>query len=157
FDFGTRQLTSFAKDGWFLIGLLADGQTVASTHKDFALKLWDLSTGHEKFELPGRGGVYHREMDQNVLGVAVSPDGKRAAILHGRDRRRAGAFVEDIELWDVQQRELRARFPENREMRWIRFSDDGNLLAASGPRGIVKFWNAASNTEPRILKAHDVT
>ena len=54
-------------------------------------------------------------------------------------------------------------------MRWIRFSDDANLLAASGPRGIVKFWNTASNAEPRfevgrgvpaeprILKAHDVT
>ena len=157
FDFTSTQAIVFAKNGGLVIGLLADGQTVASTAKDFVLKLWDFSTGREKFELPGRGGIYHREMDQNVVAVAISPDGTRAAILHGQDRRRAGAFVEDIELWDVQKRQLRARFPENREMRWIRFSDDGNLLAASGPRGIVKLWNAASNAEPRTLKARDVT
>jgi WD40 repeat protein len=79
FDFATRQSIAFAKDGGLVIGLLADGQTVTSTHKDFALKLWDLSTGREKFELPGRGGLYHREMDQSVATAGAPAHSSRTS------------------------------------------------------------------------------
>jgi WD40 repeat protein/tRNA A-37 threonylcarbamoyl transferase component Bud32 len=157
YDVGTRQLASVAKNAGYVLGLLNDGQTVASTSRDFALKLWDLSTGREKLELPGRGGFHSRELAQHMFAVAVSPDGARAAILHSPKIRRSSTFIEDIELWDVPQRQLRARLPENREVRSIKFSDDGSLLAASGPQGIVKLWNVASNAEPRVLHPHEVT
>ena len=86
YDLATKQLASFAKSAGLVLRLLADNETVASTDKGFVLKLWDLSTGREKFELPGRGGIYQREMDQNIFAVAITPDGTRAAILQGRDR-----------------------------------------------------------------------
>src|SRR5436190_3637126 len=156
YDFTSRQWASVAKNAGLVLGLLTDGQTVASTDQDFALKLWDLSTGREKLELPGRGGFHHREPNQHMLAVAISPDGARAAVLHN-PRRGSGSFVDNIELWDVQQRQLRARLPENREVRWIKFSDDGNWLVACGPRGIVTLWNVVSNAEPRVLRPHDVT
>ena len=156
YEFTSRQWASVAKNAGLVLGLLTDGQTVTSTGDDFALKLWDLSTGREKLELPGRGGFHHREPNQHMLAVAVSPDGARAAVLHN-PRRGSGSFVDNIELWDVQQRQLRTRLPENREVRWIQFSADGNWLVACGPRGIVTLWNVVSNAEPRVLRPHDVT
>jgi WD40 repeat protein len=154
YDFTSRQWASVAKNAGLVLGLLTDGETVASTDDGFALKLWDLSTGREKLELPGRGGFHHREPNQHMLAVAISPDAARAAVLHSPYRRGGGSFVDDIELWDVQQRQLRAKLPENREVRWIKFSDDGHLLAACGPQGIVTLWNVASNAEPRVLHPH---
>ncbi|HZO56618.1 MAG TPA: protein kinase, partial [Bryobacteraceae bacterium] len=153
YDFTSRQSQLVAKNAGLALRLLTDGQTVASTHEDFTLKLWDLTTGREKLELPGTGGFHMRDPDQQGLAVAISPDGAYAAVLH----RLGGLYVDNIELWDVQQRQLRARLPENRELRWIKFSDDGNMLVACGSRGIVTLWNVTSNAGPRVLHPHDVT
>jgi eukaryotic-like serine/threonine-protein kinase len=159
YDFTSRQSVLVAKSAGLALRLLTDGQTVASTHDDFALKLWDLATGREKLELPGRGGFHNREPTQDKLAVAISPDGARAAVLHYPSG--GGTFIDYIELWDVQQRQLRVRLPEKREIRWIKFSDDGNWLVACGTRGIVTLWNVASSNSapagPRVLHPHEVT
>jgi WD40 repeat protein/tRNA A-37 threonylcarbamoyl transferase component Bud32 len=158
YDSTSRQSQLVVKNAGLVLRLLTDGQTVASTHADFALKLWDLATGREKLELAGHGGFHNREPTQDKLAVAISPDGARAAVLHSPSG--GSTFIDYIELWDVQQRQVRARLPEKREIRWIKFSDDGNSLVACGTRGIVTLWNVASNSapsEPRVLHPHDVT
>src|SRR5689334_14038714 len=65
---------------WF-----ADGTRVASAGRDGTVKAWDLATGREVFSSDTPRGW--------ALGVAVSPDGKWLASIHGN--RRA------VRLWDA--------------------------------------------------------
>ena len=126
-DFTSRQWASIAKNAGLVLRLLNDGQTVASTDEGFALKLWDLATGRE-IELPGRGGFHDRSQTSTCSQwpSALTARGRRSfkfRELMGQQHRALGRSAAAVA----------PRLPGKREVRWIKFSDDGNLLVACGP------------------------
>jgi WD40 repeat protein/serine/threonine protein kinase len=153
FHFGRNDHSVLATNVGILLGILGDGQTVASTATNFAVKLWDLATGRQKLELPGRGGVFHGIV--HLLAVNIALNGDTAAVLHTGGFRRP--FVATIDIWDVRQARLLTSLSDNRETHFTAFSPDGLLFASGGAHGIVKLWNLTSPAEPRTLKVHDVT
>jgi WD40 repeat protein len=89
-----------------LVAILADGQTIATTANDFALRLWDSGTGQMTAGLPGTGGFLVQDRRFQNLAVAISRDGRRAAVaksrVRGERRNLVGAsFVETISIWSV--------------------------------------------------------
>src|SRR5262249_62403821 len=66
------------------LAISGDGQTLATGHKEGALRLWDLATGQERSVLRGHVG--------GVRAVAFTPDGKTLA---------SGSADRTVKLWQV--------------------------------------------------------
>jgi WD40 repeat protein/tRNA A-37 threonylcarbamoyl transferase component Bud32 len=123
-----------------------DGRRIASASSDQTMKLWDPNTGLDLFTLRGHG--------KPVLGVAFSPDGRRLASA-GQDHL--------VKLWDTTAGwESLALAGHTQPVHGIAFSSDGRqVISASGVieyshnpiriLGEIKFWDAATGQELRIL------
>jgi WD40 repeat protein len=124
-----------------------DGDRVASVDKTEA-RLWDTSTGKERFKFSGRQGS----------AVAFSPDGKRLAVgwadRVGLYDAESGKELSGIDVHD----EVKDRFPFPPRLGALAFSPDGRRLATAasiarvgGPHGypgaVVKVWDAAKGKE----------
>lgn len=120
------------------ITVSADGRLLATGSLDNSTALWRASTG----ELLTRIHVHNRP----VWALAFSPDGETLA---------AGSCDKAIVLCSVRLRRhvatlpLYTREPQGyeQEVRLLRFSPDGNMLAAALGDGSVRFFRAASFAE----------
>jgi WD40 repeat protein/serine/threonine protein kinase len=120
------------------VAVSPDGRTAASAGGDWAVKLWDLSTGRVLHSLTAHTGA--------VSGLAFSPDGKRLA---------SGSRDGTIALWDVGSGTVvRALLGHSRAPSRLQFSPDGKTLAAGGEGGIVKFWDVGTGKEGSPLRGH---
>jgi WD40 repeat protein len=91
---------------------------------DCTLRLWDLETGEEVRKFEG-----HQEA---ILGVACSPDGRRA-LSASRDY--------DLRLWDLETGKELRRFRRNTMVALlVAFSPDGRRAYTGGPDGTVQVW-----------------
>jgi WD40 repeat protein/tRNA A-37 threonylcarbamoyl transferase component Bud32 len=118
--------------GWTnSVAVSPNGKLVAAadTH-DFAVKVWDISTGKLFARVPGKGWAWR---------VAFSPNGN---IL-------AGGFDGEVRLWDVSQ----SRLPAGPEAildvsvlspGFLRFSPDNRFLAAGDWGAPLKIFDVAS-------------
>jgi serine/threonine protein kinase/WD40 repeat protein len=116
-------------DGRFLVvpGSVADGRYVTVPGPRFA-QVWDLVSGNE-------AGVF-RGFLLPLHSTAFSPDGNRLAA--------ASAGQEGLKLFDFHSRQELISLPANGALVDLRFSADGNLLAAVGYRGELYLWRAPS-------------
>ena len=120
-----------------------DGRKLASGSSDKTVKLWDVDTRQVTRTLPVQ--------PLWVTGVAFSPDGKTLASSTGNwdEWQTAG----EVKLWNVANGEALATFQGHANaIGSVKFSLDGNLIAAPGWDKTVRFWDAKT-LEPRdILK-----
>ncbi len=108
-----------------------------------AIGVWDLSTGEEWVQLPGRN---------DVDCLAFSPD----------ERQLAADDNDELHVWDLQTRTVVHRlFSGGSCFSDAAFSPDGRYLAGTGgewfftgDRSFVKVWDAASGALVRDLKGH---
>lgn len=112
-----------------------DSQTIASGGDDQFLKLWNIYTGQCYRRLHNRDGT--------VWAISVSPDQQTIALTDGT-----------IKLWNLTTDEL---VPLGQQLDWttsVRFSPDGQILAAACNNGTIKLWNLQTRDHAITLPGH---
>jgi WD40 repeat protein len=127
-----------------LVALLADGKTIATTGRDFVLKLWDLNSGRETFSVPGRGGAVPLGPEFG-LAASVTSDGKSLAAIGGPN---AG-----VRVWNLAA-QATVQLPAKGHLLCVQISPDGRMVAAGGFDG-VRLWHLGEGEPTRLdLNAH---
>src|SRR5579885_746744 len=111
--------------GWSL-----DGKTFASADED-GVRLWDPAKGQERAWWPAPKGV------GAVLGLALSPDGRTAAVANADHM---------LRLYDTVTGEVRAVCAgHTAAITGLAFTPDGNALASAGHDGRLFSWDPKGN------------
>jgi WD40 repeat protein len=120
----TNRLTLESHSGIAFMAISPDGKTLAASHANDLISLWDLNSGKRLGTLAGHQG--------HVLSLAFSSDGRTLA---------SGSEDRTIKLWHLAtQREL-ASFTEEKGVYGLTFSPDNQMLI-SGGMGFYHFWRA---------------
>ena len=107
------------------------GTTLASTHGDSNVRLWDVASGEEVGRLRGQG--------HEASSVAFSPGGTTLASAHGDS---------NVRLWNVAtEAEIATLEGHGGRVLSVAFSPDGTTLASSHGDGNVRLWDVASGEE----------
>ena len=103
-----------------------DSKTIASSHDDNIVRLWDTTNRAQRYSLKG-----HNEI---ISTLAFSPDNKILA---------SGSDDNDILLWNVKTgHHLATLSGHNNSVKTLTFSPtDNGLLASGSTDGTVRFWN----------------
>jgi WD40 repeat protein len=89
--------------------------TLASGSVDKTIKLWGVSTGHERATLRGHSS--------GVFSVAFSPDGKQLA---------SGSMDNSVKLWTISRSEPVATLHGHQgTIMGLAFAPDGHILASA--------------------------
>ena len=127
------------RKGVIALALSPDGTLLGSASGDNRIRLWDATTGRERFALTGIAGI-------PVTGVAFTGNGKRLASV-ARDS--------VVRLWDVTTgasgQVLRGH---EQPIRAIASSTDGKYLASAGEETRMMLWDAATGKLNKILYGH---
>ncbi len=120
------------------VAVSADGRTVVSCSTDQTVRVWDVTTGQQRFQLNGHQGAVH--------AIALNPD-ETLAVSSGADG--------TLRLWDIiggrQIKEL-TRFDST--MYSIAIHPEGQLVAAAGADRQVHLLNLITGEEQRTLTGH---
>jgi WD40 repeat protein len=133
----------------FSMAVTPDGTRAAGMSIDGIVKVWDVETGAEKFSIQrDQGKVKRTQFNDQVGGVAISPDGKRVA---------CASIDNAIKIWDVDtgEEQLVLRGNDNEWFGGVSFSADGRRVIAAAANKTVRMWDADTGHEKLILKAPD--
>ncbi len=122
---------------------VAGGQQLLSSSEDGTVRQWDLSSGESK--------VLVKEAEDPIMGLALSPDGKRIATASGDETRptRPGP----IKVYDLATGELFKQLESHqRAATTVAFSPDGKQLASGGFDGVIKLHKLEDAT---LMLAYD--
>jgi WD40 repeat protein/tRNA A-37 threonylcarbamoyl transferase component Bud32 len=142
-----RRLTLEAhKLGVSSLAVSPDGRYFATGSLDNSTKLWDSATGEQLAAFYGN--------NRPVWALAFSPDGKTLA---------AGSCDKQIILCSVALRQNVASLPlyvgvpkgYEQEVRLLKFSTDGNILAVGLGDGTLRFFRAAPFSETDASSPHE--
>jgi WD40 repeat protein len=123
----------------------ADSKTLASCGGDWSVtddagtvKVWDLETGLERLNVPGKFG--------GIWSVALSRDGKSLA----------GACLDGtVRLWDASTgQEQHVMTGHTDRVIWVAYSPDGKTLASSSFDGTIRFWDPGTGEQRDVLYGH---
>jgi RNA polymerase sigma factor (sigma-70 family) len=132
-----RLLRRFPMPGGSCVAVSTDGRLVAGGGMERSLGVWELASGKELLRAD--------KLENTVLAVSFSPDGKRLASVSGNV----------IRLWDVRtaREVLRINGPK-RGLRPLAFTPDGKSLAAGCEDHTARLWDAATGKELRRFTGH---
>lgn len=120
------------------VAVSRDGRTVVSCSTDQTARVWDVSTGQQRFQLNGHQGAVH--------AIALSAD-ETFAVSSGADG--------TLRLWDiVGGRQLKQLIRFEATMYSVAVHPQGNLIAAAGADRKVHLLDMISGTEQRTLEGH---
>jgi WD40 repeat protein len=146
-DANTGQILHSIEKAGEIVALLADGKTVATTDKDFLLKLWDFDTGRATLVLPGPGGFNNHDTEFGVA-VSITRDGRTLAVIETN--------YQGVAIWDVATQRVLSHLPDKRALLGLQFSPDGKILATGGFDGAVNLWNVLDGRKPILeIPAHE--
>ncbi len=127
-----------------------DGQTVASGSFDGNIKLWNVSTGREIYNLHALAhhpvGLLKSFFSDNIIyTVAFSPDGKTLA---------SAGEKQPIKLWLLNNGNVKTVLKgHSQNIYTVAFSPDGKTLASGGADGIIRIWDLLTG-EPTFTLGH---
>ncbi len=124
-----------------------DGRLLARGGSDRLLRLWDMTERHYP-ELVAARRVVQDESEEDILGIAFSPDGSKVAC--------SGNHL--IHIVDVTSDA--APLTLRHHTAWIlavAFSPDGTILASSGADCNVCLWDVARGSLRLVLRGHRET
>ena len=120
------------------VAVTRDGSTIVSCSTDQTVRVWDNTTGQQKFQLNGHVGAVH--------GLALSPD-ETFAVSSGADG--------TLRLWDiVGGRQLKQLITYDATMYSIAVHPQGSLIAAAGADRKVHLLDMITGVEQRAMTGH---
>lgn len=129
----SSQYHAFSADGRVLVTGAFDAE------EKFPVRMYDLTAGKELAKFDPK---------LNVVGVAVSGDGRRVAAVTSANARGREDPREVAVVWDVASGQVLARVPQKRDTQHVTLSPDGRLLAlAQEWEGTVRVMEVASGAE----------
>jgi WD40 repeat protein len=104
---------------------------------DGTVILWNIAAGviRDSLQFDTRSG------GQNVVAMALSPDGRTLAVESGDPAL--------VTLWDVASRKQIGRFQHSNAAEGMAFSPDGSVLAVASWQGYVYLWDLTVSLMPR--------
>jgi WD40 repeat protein/nucleoside phosphorylase len=115
-----------------------DGQRIASTGEDGALRLWDAQTGEVVAALTGHQGT--------VCACAWSPDGRQIAS--------AGDYG-TLLIWDTEKGEIATILAGHQEtISACSWSSDGQRIVSAGSDSVLRIWDIDSGKTIATLTGH---
>ncbi len=124
-----------------------DGTTLATGAIDAPLKLWDATTGRERFTLP------HQRHLGVLKGLAFSPDGKLLAAAFANGYPSSEKPNGEIDIWDLCARRTRFVLENRAGIYAVAFSPDGRMLATGGRfDNQVTLWEVATGQRRTFLR-----
>ena len=118
------------------IDLSPDGAWLATASGQGEVKIWEISTGRETYNLTPSGPP--------IYDIAFSPDGKVLA---------ASCWDHTVKLWDVSSRwNLRELEGHEGDVNGIAFHPDGKLLASGSDDGTTIIWDIQKNIISSICR-----
>jgi WD40 repeat protein len=115
--------------------LLPDGKRVISSAEDDTIRIWDIATEREIEQL---------DFHEGLNDLAISPDGKRLAILKGFS-------PTQVLLWDLETRKPIAHVANAHICYTARFTPDGKYLVVAGIQDLIVI-DMANLNNVRTLK-----
>jgi WD40 repeat protein/serine/threonine protein kinase len=117
------------------------------------VQLWDASSGRELTRLDLAGGQLHPWCGETTppgfFGVDISPDGAALATIHCLHGEGA------VAIWDIARAKpllsLPVEFTPSEFAPVVRFSPDGNYLAASTGSVTITMWDSSSGEAKHVL------
>ena len=156
-----------------------DGKTLATTHLDRTVRLWDIETKTAKTIFKGHTDFVHRvrfspdgktlvggSWEETVLLWDVTTGEQKATLIGHTSDIKSVAFSADgrtiasndgntVRLWDTtigkQKNTLRGYTPS---VNSIEYSPDGTVIASAGSDGKVRLWNTTSRKQEKMLIGH---
>ncbi|GAA6614592.1 NB-ARC domain-containing protein [Scytonema sp. NUACC26] len=121
------------------IGFSPNGKTLATSHTEGQICLWDVVTGQQNVRFQGH--------TDSTWCIAFSPDGSRLASSSQND---------NIKLWDVTTGQcLRVLKGHTGGAFVVMFSPCGSLLVSGGSDSDIRVWNLSSGECTQILQGHE--
>ncbi|HKX27545.1 MAG TPA: hypothetical protein VJ302_07630 [Blastocatellia bacterium] len=122
----------------YRVAVSPNGKTLASTHNDSTIRLWEVGTGRLIRSFVGHTG--------HVPVVVFSPDG---TVL-------AGASPDQtLKLWNVESGKFIRAFTGHRDsVTSVAFSPNGKLLVSGSQDQTIKLWEAGTGRLVRSFEGH---
>jgi WD40 repeat protein/serine/threonine protein kinase len=120
-----------------------DGRWIASGSPDGKVRVWDATSGHQRFASPA-----HKS---NVWSVAWSPSGRHLA---------SASWDKTVKVWGFDP--LRSagvlplihNLPHTNRVHSVAFSPDSRYIASAGDDKVVLVWDTASGKQIDALRGH---
>jgi len=118
----------------FSVVLYPHGERLASGGLGGEVKIWDLSSGQELFEL-----LVQVTSKADFTDLAISPDGSRLAMSFG-----------ELKVFDAESGEELLALEGHKNTSWdVAFSPDSQRVASACSDGEVRIWQVATEKEVR--------
>ncbi|KST69469.1 nSTAND1 domain-containing NTPase [Mastigocoleus testarum] len=139
------------KSSVYGISFSSDSSLLASSSRDGTIKIWDTQTGTLKKTLTNQ--EFLQQQDYRVYSVDFHP--KNNSILAS-----SGYFDGNVNIWyldgDSNQSYTPVVLPEKHadQVRAVKFSPNGRLLASAGMGGMIKIWDVENRKLFATIDTH---
>lgn len=129
--------------GSYTFDFAPDGKTLASDNIDFGVYVWDVLSG-KKLASPGSDWIYD---------MVYSPDGSRLAVAGVEIHKDLRKHVNLVTLMDMSTyKQTTTEFSGLKgNVRAVRFSPNGKLLAVGDTHGTVTVWDVTSGQQLKAI------